>query len=96
MSYEEMLGVVEKVTGKPIKVQQRPFEEAISGMLKVLAGGVREMDAKTAIAAERMVLFYNRRGLVGNPGVLEMVLGRKATSYEEWVRSVVNDGGSKS
>ncbi|KAJ5808445.1 hypothetical protein N7474_009714 [Penicillium riverlandense] len=36
--------------------------------------------------AERLVLFYNRRGLRGNPNVLRWLLGREPTSVEEWVR----------
>ena len=95
MSYGEMFGAVEKIIGKPVKVQQRSFEEAVSVLLKVLAGDVREMHPKTRAAAERMLLFYNHRGLVGNPGVLEMVLGRKATSYEDWVRGVIESARSK-
>lgn len=51
------------------------------------------MHPKTALAAERVLLFYNRKGLVGNPDVLEMVLGRKATSFEEWVRGVGEGSG---
>jgi hypothetical protein len=94
MSYSEMFGVVEKILLKPVKVQQRPFEEAISVLLTVLTGGVREIYPKTAAGLERMVLFYNHRGLVGNPGVLEMVLGRKATGYEDWLRSVVESARS--
>ena len=35
--------------------------------------------------AERLVLFYNRRGLKGNPSVLRWLLGREPTSIEEWV-----------
>lgn len=89
MSYSEMFGVVGKVVGKPVKVQQRPFEEAVSALLQVLTGGVREVNLKMKAAAERMLLFYNDRGLVGNPAVLEMVLGRKATNFEDWVRNIV-------
>lgn len=36
--------------------------------------------------AERLVLFYNRRGLKGNPSVLRWLLGREPTSVEEWVK----------
>lgn len=40
----------------------------------------------TRDAAERLVLFYNRRGLKGNPGVLRWLIKREPTSVEEWVR----------
>ncbi|KAL9113353.1 MAG: hypothetical protein Q9227_002394 [Pyrenula ochraceoflavens] len=36
--------------------------------------------------AERLVLYYNRRGLRGNPSVLRWLLGREPTSVDEWVK----------
>jgi len=35
--------------------------------------------------AARLCLFYNHRGLVGNPSVLRWLLGRSPTTLEEWV-----------
>lgn len=37
--------------------------------------------------AERLILFYNRRGLRGSPNVLRWLLGREPTSVEEWVKT---------
>lgn len=37
---------------------------------------------------ERLILFYNRRGLKGSPNILRWVLGREPTTVEEWVDSV--------
>jgi len=45
----------------------------------------------TTDGVERMILYYNRRGIVGNPGVLEMVLGRKVMTTEEWVERRVEE-----
>ncbi|KAJ5356593.1 hypothetical protein N7517_011202 [Penicillium concentricum] len=36
--------------------------------------------------AERLILFYNRRGLKGNPSVLRWLLGREPTTVDEWVK----------
>ncbi|CDM31037.1 hypothetical protein DTO013E5_324 [Penicillium roqueforti] len=36
--------------------------------------------------AERLVLFYNRRGLKGNPRVLRWLIGREPTTVAEWVK----------
>lgn len=36
--------------------------------------------------AERLILFYNRRGLNGSPNVLRWLLGREPTSVEQYVR----------
>ncbi|KAK5714043.1 hypothetical protein LTR15_010950 [Elasticomyces elasticus] len=35
--------------------------------------------------AERLVVFYNRRGLVGSPNVLRWLLGKEPTTVEQWV-----------
>ena len=35
--------------------------------------------------AARLCLFYNHRGLIGNPSVLRWLLGRSPTSLEDWV-----------
>lgn len=36
---------------------------------------------------ERLILFYNRRGLKGNPGILRWLIGREPTTVDEWVKS---------
>jgi len=36
--------------------------------------------------AERLILFYNRRGLKGSPNVLRWLLGREPTTVEDWVK----------
>jgi uncharacterized protein YbjT (DUF2867 family) len=37
--------------------------------------------------AERLILFYNRRGLRGSPNVLRWLLGGEPTTVEQWVKS---------
>jgi len=36
--------------------------------------------------AEKLILFYDRRGIRGSPNVLRWLLGREPTGVEEWVR----------
>lgn len=81
--YREVVKIVGQGIGRDIKVQQLPFEKAVEGFLKMLGGG-KDVPWGTKDAAERMLLYYNHHGLWGNPGVLEMLLGRKATSVGEW------------
>ncbi|KAF2429841.1 NAD(P)-binding protein [Tothia fuscella] len=85
----ELLAILGDAMGKRIRVEQKPLEEALAGLFKFLYG---EKDVNPLIldGAERLLLYYNRRGLYGNPSVLEMLLGRKATSCEEWARIVVS------
>lgn len=43
--------------------------------------------------AERLVLFYNRRGLKGSPNVLRWLLGREPTTVEDWVDGELKAAG---
>lgn len=48
------------------------------------SGGEMRRDI-TRDEAARLCLFYNHRGLVGNPSVLRWLLGREPMSLEQWV-----------
>ena len=54
------------------------------------SGGEMRRDI-TRDEAARLCLFYNHRGLVGNPSVLRWLLGRETTSLEEWVDGQLSD-----
>ncbi|KAF2136833.1 uncharacterized protein K452DRAFT_292061 [Aplosporella prunicola CBS 121167] len=86
--YTEFVRAVSEAIGKNIKLEQRPYEEAVDSMLKMLFGG-GDIHPTTRDMAQRMLLFYNYRGLCGNPNVLEWVIGRKPTTLEEWVKKKV-------
>lgn len=43
--------------------------------------------------AERLVLFYNRRGLRGNPNVLRWLLGREPMTVKQWVEGQLEGVG---
>jgi uncharacterized protein YbjT (DUF2867 family) len=82
-TYTDFLKVVGNAIGKPIRVEQTPFEVAIAGLIKRLFAD-KEVDPAVVDSAERLLLYYNRRGVLGNPSVLEMIIGRKATSDRAW------------
>ncbi|KAI3323541.1 putative nucleoside-diphosphate-sugar epimerase [Xylariaceae sp. AK1471] len=44
-------------------------------------------------AAERLVLFYNNRGLTGSPNVLRWLLGREPTTVDEYVQRELRNAG---
>lgn len=43
--------------------------------------------------AERLILFYNRRGLRGSPNVLRWLLEREPTTVEQWVEIQMKEAG---
>ncbi|KAL4781276.1 hypothetical protein BJX76DRAFT_363716 [Aspergillus varians] len=61
--------------------------DQVDGDLRWLASQGELRPDITRDETERLVLFYNRRGLKGNPSVLKWLLGREPTSVEEWVKS---------
>ena len=89
MSYQEMWAAVGKIIGKTINLEQQSLDVAIGGLGTRLFRDAQQMNLDVLKAAERTLLFYNRKGLIGNPNVLAMILGRKTTSFEEWVKDVI-------
>jgi len=66
-----------------------------SQLRKMMNKGTEEVDLRTRDAAQRMLLFYNYRGLIGNPNVLNWLIGRKPLSYADWVDMRVKEEESK-
>ena len=86
-SYEEVVAIAGKEMGKKIRIEKLPYEEAIASRVRTFMGTEKEkVDPRTMDVLERLVLFYERRGLMGNSNQLEWLLGRKPTTYAEWVR----------
>ncbi|KAF2089424.1 putative nucleoside-diphosphate-sugar epimerase [Saccharata proteae CBS 121410] len=84
-TYADFAKIVGKEVGKDIKLEQRSYMDAVSALLKVLHG-TDDVHPTSRDTAQRMLLFYNYRGLVGNSNVLGWILGRKPTTIEEWAR----------
>jgi uncharacterized protein YbjT (DUF2867 family) len=88
MAYTEFLKTVGDVIGKSIRLEQMPLEAAIDGLIHRFFGG-KQADPAVFDIVERLLLYYNRRGILGNPSVLEMLIGRKGTSGQEWAETQV-------
>ena len=43
--------------------------------------------------AERLILFYSRRGLKGSPNVLRWLLGHEPTTVEQWIETQMKNAG---
>lgn len=86
--WRRKVDVLAEELGVNIDVQTGNLHEVVPRFMKALLGDDQPHRATTD-TAERMILYYNRHGIVGNPNVLEMLLGRKATSTEEWVKAQV-------
>lgn len=91
MSHEEMWGVVGRLLGKQITIHQQSFDEALGGLRAFTLTQGKEMPLSVLKGFERTLLFYNRKGLLGNTSTLELFLGRKPTSFEKWVEDIIQN-----
>ncbi|KAG9519813.1 NAD(P)-binding protein, partial [Aureobasidium melanogenum] len=92
-TYTEAVRQVSEVIGKEIKIQRIPLEQAVDGLVR------RNKNESMRPFATRLLVYYNERGLIGNTNILEMLLGRKPTSYIEWARLMakeIMDGPTRS
>jgi hypothetical protein len=47
-------------------------------------------------SAQRLVLFYNNRGLTGSPNVLRWLLGREPTIVDQYIQRELQNAGLSS
>lgn len=88
--YSEIVDMASEIIGKKIDVEIVPLDKfaanAVRGMTGDDPGESPAMDA-----AERMFLYYQRRGLVCSPSVMEWLLGRKPTDARTWLQRQVEE-----
>lgn len=77
-------------------IKNLEYKQAIDGMLVGLFGTSEGVGQRRGDVAQRMILFYDNRGLVGNSHVLVWVLGREGTQFGEWVKQQLEDSGKQS
>ena len=94
MTYTEFASRVGKSLPNPVsyKIDVLDYATAID-ILSVVNFGTKDVDQRCRDAAERMLLFYDTRGLPGNANVLEWLLGRKPTSIADAVRLQLEEAG---
>ena len=84
--YREVCEIVSKVIGKEIQVEQMPYQKKLERDPPVGKMFGLEENPHTRDVAQRMLLYYNYRGLVGSTSVLRWVLGREPMGWEAWAR----------
>jgi uncharacterized protein YbjT (DUF2867 family) len=94
-SARQVASIIGQHINADIRIKQLPFEEAVGKFLGMLYGEHSETgiasagDLRADLArdgAERLLLTYDRHGLVGSPNVLRWLLGREPMGIEDWVR----------
>jgi len=83
--YHEFVDAVRKELGVTVNIKELPLQEAVDKLCEQLYG-TKDVDQRVRDGPERMLLFYDKRGLVGNPNVLRWLLGREPTTIADLVR----------
>ena len=92
LNYNQICEMVSQEIGKTIELRQKTFEESVQGFLvRIFGAGVDGVDAESVDAVERILLYYNRHGLVGSSNVCEWLLGRKTTTWRDWMRAEIRE-----
>ena len=95
MGYREGCDIASKVIGTKIRVEVMPFQETMmgKGSAEGMLGLPKGEYARDGV--QRMLLYYNYRGLVGSRNVMGWVLGREPLSWEAWCEMVVREVGGE-
>ena len=88
LNYHEICEMVSQEIGKKIELRQKTYEESVQGFLLRIFGTL-DADAESIDAVERILLYYNRHGLVGSSNVCGWLLGRPPTSWLAWMRAEI-------
>jgi uncharacterized protein YbjT (DUF2867 family) len=88
VKYTEYIKTAGDEMGKDFEIEHVPYEQAVDTMCEFMFG-TNSPDQRVRDGPERLLLYYNKRGLSGNPNVLEWLIGRPATSLAGLARSVV-------
>ncbi|EFY89371.1 putative nucleoside-diphosphate-sugar epimerase [Metarhizium acridum CQMa 102] len=94
----EVVKLVEKRIGKQIEVRVPSLETGSDKLMEFLYGDKtgktgNQGDPRGDLVrdtVERLILYYNRRGLQGSPNVMRWLLEREPTSVEQWIESVLS------
>lgn len=86
VTYEGAGKMVGEAMGKELKMEELPFEDAVEMLCFFIFGGIEKAPTIGRDKAERLILFYRRRGLQGNSNVLRWLLGRDPTSVADYVK----------
>ncbi len=87
MGYNEVCEIASKVIGKEIHVEAMPFQKTMQRSVEGMLGLPPGEYARDGI--QRMLSYYNYRGLVGSTNVMRWVLGREPMSWEKWCEMTI-------
>lgn len=85
VSYNELVDIAGRKMSKTINMERKSYEEAVEFYLSMLFGAEKPLPA-IRDTSHQMLLFYNQRGLFGSGNIVEWLLQRSATSFQDWIQ----------
>jgi uncharacterized protein YbjT (DUF2867 family) len=91
LSNARVCEIASEVLDRKVVPRQKSYEEAVQGFVQMQFGpgggkGEAWSEGRKDVM-ERLILYYNRHGLQGNPNILEWLIGKKPTDHKTWMNS---------
>ncbi|ETI26403.1 hypothetical protein G647_03180 [Cladophialophora carrionii CBS 160.54] len=86
ITLREYVAQVGDVLGTTFEIQPLPFEQAGKMFVALTWGQGQDVGQEFKDGPERMLLYYESRGLYGNPGVMGWLLGRRPNTPADVAR----------
>lgn len=80
ISANEVAGIISKVSGKTVRAELLSLDAFLSSDRAAHMGDYQKQGMR------RLFEYYGEHGIFGNPNVLTWLLGRRPTTFEEYVR----------
>ena len=94
MPYHQFIETVGASIGKTFKLEPLELDKAVDIICMAIAGR-KDVDPRLRDGPERMLLFYGKRGLLGNPSITKSLLGREPSNVERMVEDVEDRQGGR-
>ena len=92
LSYNDVAKIVSEELGREVRLEQKSIEEGVQMFSAMMTKGKPDLISwETRQSIGRMFMYYNDKGLLGNPSVLQMLLGRKPLDYRDWVKLTLSE-----
>ena len=85
LSWRDRCEALSRMIGKEVKVEMKPVDHTLGRETEKFFR--LPSHPATRDVAQRLILYYNHRGIYGSPNVMKWVLGREPMSWEEWVQA---------
>ncbi|KAF8583587.1 NAD(P)-binding protein [Ramaria rubella] len=86
MTYTEVANILQDVMHRKVECELIPPKDYIT----MLKEGRAVQNEYTEDAMERIIIYHNRWGLTGNSNVLQWLLGREPTTWQQYAEDMIN------